>query len=134
MHELFGEALVVSDSTPEFAIRVGSTIARIAVQPVAGDALICTRAYVVRGAKLDYELLHFLLRENHNAHLGAFGVDLQGDIFFQHAILGSTCDPPELKASVLSVATLSDHHDDSIAQQWGGERGIDRVARTQASA
>lgn len=134
MHELFQDALVASDTTPEFAIRMGSTIARIAIQPVAGDALICTRAYVVRGCQLHPELLLFLLRENHNAHMGAFGLDHEGDIFIQHTILGSTCDPPELKSSVLSVASLADRHDDAIANQWGGERGIDRVARLQASS
>ncbi|HOD05119.1 MAG TPA: YbjN domain-containing protein, partial [Anaerolineaceae bacterium] len=90
------------------------------------DATITTRAYVVTGVELTPDLMHFLLRENDRMRFGAFGVDQDNDIFFEHTIVGSTCDMEELKSSVLAVVYTADQYDDQIIQKWGGQRAVDR--------
>ncbi len=57
---------------------------------------------------------------------GAFGVDQDNDIFFEHTIVGSSCDKDELKASILAVVYTADQYDEQITQKWGGQRAVDR--------
>ncbi len=129
LEELFGDSLLASSDVPEFGIMIGSAFAQISLHPFQDDILICTRAYVVRGADLSYELYDFLLRENFKVVMGGFGISPEGDIFFQHTILGSTCDAPELESSVMAVALIADGYDDKIRSNWGGERALDRARR-----
>jgi hypothetical protein len=104
----------------------GSAVAQIAVYPWGDDdAVICTRSYVVRGPELRPDLLEHLLRENADMRFGAFGIDDDGDILFEHSICGSTCDLEELKASVVAVARTADRYDDDIVARWGGQRALD---------
>jgi hypothetical protein len=56
---------------------------------------------------------------------GAFGVDKDGDIIFEHTIVGSTIDKEELKSSVKAVLSVADHYDDDIVSRWGGKRALD---------
>jgi len=50
-----------------------------------------------------------------------------GDVLFQHTIVGSTCDPAELEASVREVLEIADDYDDKIVSRWGGQRELDRA-------
>jgi hypothetical protein len=128
MHELFGSEVRLLDDMPVFEVTVGSTFAFVQVAPWQHDATITARAYVVSGSDLKPELLLYLLRENDTMRFGAFGVDEAGDIVFQHAIVGSTCDKNELKATVASVVSIADQYDDRIVEEWGGRRGLDYAA------
>lgn len=131
MKDLFGSFAGQREDAPAFSVSVGSAMALTMVYPWRDDeAVISTRAWVVTGAELTPELMHYLLRENDRMSFGAFGIDPDGDIFFEHTILGSTCDQPELKSSVLSVVLVADEYDDEIVSRWGGQRAIDRVAKT----
>lgn len=135
MQEMFGEFAGQRSEVPEFGVLVGSAFAQTAIYPFGeDDSVISTRAYVVTGAELSADLMHFLLRENDRMTFGAFGVDEDGDIFFEHTIVGSTCDPNELKASVSSVVLIADEYDDLIVEKWGGNRAIDRVRSQMAKA
>jgi hypothetical protein len=67
-----------------------------------------------------------LLMENGTLRFGAFGIDSEKDIFFEHTIVGSTCDKEELRASVMAVVTNSDDYDDKIVAKWGGQTARDR--------
>lgn len=137
MREMFGEFAGQRPEVPEFGVLVGSAFAQTAIYPFGEEeSVISTRAYVVTGAELTADLMHFLLRENDRMTFGAFGIDEEGDIFFEHSILGSTCDPGELKSSVSSVVLIADEYDDLIVDKWGGQRAIDRVRHpaTQAQA
>lgn len=126
MDELFGEHLSIHPERPEFAVGVGSAKALTAVFPFQDDdAVISTRAYVTRGTPATLEFYTWLLHQNHRMTFGSFGVDDQGDVFLEHSIVGSTCDQPELSASVLAVALLADDFDDQIVTRWGGRRAID---------
>jgi len=104
-----------------------SAIAQVAVYPWGNDdATITTRSYVTTGTEVTPDLMHFLLRENDTMRFGAFGLDSDNDIFFEHTIVGSTCDKDELKASVLAVVTTADRYDEQVVSRWGGQRAVDR--------
>jgi hypothetical protein len=125
MEELFGAASRALPDMPVFEVMVGSTFAFVQVVPWQEDATITARAYVVSGASMTPELQLYLLRENDTMRFGAFGIDESGDIIFQHAIVGSTCDKNELRETVATVIRVSDQYDDLIVDQWGGKRGLD---------
>jgi hypothetical protein len=128
LRQLFGEMVRPLSHAPLFIVPAGTTLTHIVVTPWGSDdATITVRAYVVYGADLVPDLLHFLLRENDTKRFGAFGLDRDGDIFFEHSIVGSTCDKEELKASTLAVSHTADLYDEKIVQRWGGMRAIDRA-------
>jgi len=126
--ELFGGSVLRNPDRPVLGVLEGSAFAQVGVFPWGDqDATITTRAWVVTGAELSEELLSFLLRENGGMHFGAFGIDDEGDIFFEHSIVGSTCDQKELEASVIAVLRTADDYDDRIVTRWGGKRALDEV-------
>ena len=129
MKELFGEFVMMRNDAPAMAVVIGSAVAQVGVIPWGNDdATINTRAYVVMGAEATSELMHFLLRETDNMRFGGFGLDSDDDVFFEHAIVGSTCDKAELKASVMAVVVTADQYDDKIIARWGGQRALDRMS------
>jgi hypothetical protein len=129
MKEIFGEDLVlVREDAPVFGVRFGSAFIQVSVYPWGEDeTTITTRAYVVYGAEMNLELAKYLLRKNEEMRFGAFGIDPDGDIEFEHTIVGSTVQPAELKASVYTVMKVADQYDDEIVAKWGGQRALDRM-------
>lgn len=128
LRETFGIFAVFRRDVPMVAVQIGSAMAQISVAPWGSDdATITTRAYVVAGIELTPDLMHFLLRENDKMRFGAFGIDKDDSIFFEHTIVGSSCDKEELKGSVMAVVLTADEYDDQIIERWGGSRVIDRV-------
>jgi hypothetical protein len=128
MRVMFGEGARAHPTLPMFFVREGSTIAQIAVHPWGdNDSVITARAYVVQDAAITADLLLYLLRHNDMFRFGAFGVDENNDIFFQHSIVGSTCDREELEACVLAVAHTADRFDDEIKSRWGGKSAVDKI-------
>lgn len=130
MEEMFGAQVRMLEDIPVFEVALGSTFAFVQVAPWHEDATITARAYVVSGAKMTPELQLFLLRENDTMRFGAFGVDEAGDIIFQHAIIGSTCDKNELRETVSNVISIADRYDDRIVETWGGQRGLDYLGES----
>jgi hypothetical protein len=127
MKEIFGDFAMVNDKVPAIGVAVGSAFAQVGVMPWGDDdTTINTRAYVVSGAELSQDLTRYLLEENAKLRFGAFSVDSDGDIVFEHGIVGSSCDKKELKASVMAVVTTADKYDDEIVRRWGGQRALDR--------
>ena len=127
MKEIFGEFAYEREDSPSFGIMVGSAYTQVGVFPYRkDDATITARSYVVTGAELTNDLMLYLLSENDKMRFGAFGVDAEKDIFFEHTILGSTCDREELKASVMAVVMTADDYDDQIVAKWGGQTARDR--------
>jgi len=125
--EIFGTFVVQREDTPAFVITVGTAMAQVGVFPWGeDDATLTTRSYVITGAELVPDLMEFLLHENDRMRFGAFGIDDDKDIFFEHALLGSTCDKEELKSSVMAVVYTADKYDDLIHEKWGGLRAEDR--------
>jgi len=127
IEDLFGELAVFRKDAPAFAVAAGSAVAHVHVLPWTDEgAMVTTRAFVVSGARLDAELMRWMLARNAEALWGAFGVDEDGEIVIDHSINGPTCDKEDLRASVLGVIFSADRYDDEIVARWGGERALDR--------
>ena len=125
--ELFGEMATARDDRPSFGIQFGSAWVQTWVSAWGDDdATITTRAWLTTGTELTVDLAKFLLNANDDMRFGAFGIDKDGDTFFEHTILGSTATKAELKASIRAVATTSDDSDDDIVARFGGVRMADR--------
>lgn len=133
MEDLFPGQLKIYEDIPVFEVSFGSTFAFVQVSPWHDDVTITSRAYVVSGAQMTPDLQLFLLRENDTLRFGAFGVDEAGDIIFQHAIIGSTCDKNELRESVINVVTMADRYDEQIVATWGGKRGLEASMEQEAA-
>ena len=128
IEELFGKVAEEVEKAPVLLVALGSAAAAITVQPWGDDdAVITVRAHVVFGARVDQDLCCFLLHENTRLHFGSFALSGQGDVVFEHDLLGSTCPLPALKNAVLSVLKTADVYDDQIQARWGGQRALDMV-------
>lgn len=128
VNELFGGSVLRKPDKPVLGVMEGSAFAQVGVFPWGDDdAIIATRAYVVTGVDLTPELMRFLLHENGGMPFGAFGVDDEGDILFEHSIVGSACDRTELEASLTTVVRTADDYDDRIVERWGGQRALDQI-------
>jgi len=126
MKDLFGEFARPLPDKPMFGLAMGSALAQVAVLPWRDDeTVVSVRSYVVTGAELKPDLLKFLLEKNNEMRFGGFGVDSDGDIFFTHSVVGSTCDKVELRTSVMAVVSTADELDDEIISRWGGRRALD---------
>jgi hypothetical protein len=127
MKDLFGEMSKARDDRPTFGVRMGSAWVQTWVAAWGDDdATITTRAWLTTGTELTVDLARYLLQLNDDMRFGAFGIDKDGDTFFEHTILGSTVSKAELKASVMAVAETADEYDDEIVSRFGGTRMVDR--------
>lgn len=128
MNEIFGELPIKHPEKPVFMVRQGSSVTHVMVLPWASDdAVICARAYVVHTVEPTLDLMSYLLHKNNTFRFGAFGLDDDDDVFFEHTIVGSTADKEELRATVLAVASTADEFDDEIRSRFGGETALDRI-------
>jgi hypothetical protein len=133
LRESFGPTVNAREEGPVFDVAAGlvmggSAVAHVSVDPWGErDATVTVRAYVVTDVEPTPDLLHFLLRQNDRMRYGAFGLDKDNDVFFEHSVLGSTLDKEELMASVMAVLNTADRYDDEIRQRWGGRRALDRL-------
>ena len=122
LEEMFGDNVEAQEDEPIFFVTYESTALIVMVLPYGeDDAVISTRAIVVTSPKLNKDLLYFRLRANDDILFGAFGIDGDDDVFFEHAIVGSAADQAGFEASVASVAATADEYDDQIVERWGGE-------------
>ncbi|NJP07647.1 MAG: YbjN domain-containing protein [Chloroflexaceae bacterium] len=125
MHELFGEQVKTEAESPIFHVMVGAAFVFVQVSAWGEtDSTITARTYVASGTELTSELMLFLLRENDTMRFGAFGIDEDKDIVFQHGIVGSTCDQNELEATIKSVIDTVDRYDEHIVNTWGGTKAM----------
>ncbi len=122
--DLRNGAIERNPERPSFVMRSGSAAMTITISPFGADeAVINVCGWVVKGAPVTPELMHFLLSTNRDIYFGAFGLDTKNDfVTFEHSIIGSTCDPKELSASMQAVIGTSDKYDDLIVEKFGGTR------------
>ena len=129
--ELFERGDVHEDDNGHFYVRFGSTVLEIAVEPYSDtdEVMIMVMAYCVQQVETDEELLRELLELNHSLPFGSFSL-VGNDIFFHHALFGRSLERPALLNALQAVATISDDHDDRIADKYGGRRALDRIRDT----
>jgi hypothetical protein len=126
MKPLFGDIPWETLDEPGFGLFMGSAWVEVRILPWRDDAVVNVRSTVVSDVTLTMELLNYLLRENHEMRFGAFSVSQNGDILFEHTIVGSTIDKKELETSVIAVLEIADKYDDEIVTRWGGKRALDK--------
>jgi hypothetical protein len=126
MKPLFGDIPWETLDEPGFGLFMGSAWVEVRILPWRDDAVVNVRSTVVSDVTLTMELLNYLLRENHEMRFGAFSVSQNGDILFEHTIVGSTIDKKELETSVIAVLEIADKYDDEIVMRWGGKRALDK--------
>ena len=104
-----------------FTISRGSTQVMVVVRPFTEtETCIECMAQVVSGARIDAELMKFLLRKNSELHFGAFGLLFDDTITFTHSITGTNVDENELVTTINAVAIIADHYDNEIVAMAGG--------------
>ncbi len=113
------------DGIPAFRLKQGSALGVVSVSAMGDDdALISVFCNVVEGPRVDLELRRFLLKENIEVDMGSFGLSESGNVFFSHALLGSTCARSALQKSLAVILGIADRFDDEICAKWGGKRAI----------
>ena len=114
IRELWGDKPRAQSNAPIFTVHAGSAVIQVSVKPFGeDDSYVAAISWVVRDVDLEPDLLEYLLRENGHVKFGAFGIDSDDDIFFNHAIVGSTIDKKELETLVVAVAISADEYDDN---------------------
>lgn len=109
-----------------FAISSGSSQIMIIIRPfLKNETCVECLSHVVSSAKINEDLMRFLLRKNAELHFGAFGLMFDDTITFSHSITGTNLDDNELITTINSVAIISDYYDDKIVELAGGKRAID---------
>ncbi len=126
MDTLFGDIHWQTLGDNGFRLFVGSAGVEVRVLPFQqDDSIVHVRSIVVVGAEIGTSLQAFLLHKNAELLFGGFALDSEGNVLFRHTIVGSTCDPQELKVSVENVLATADLYDDRIVDLWGGQRAVD---------
>jgi hypothetical protein len=108
---------------PCFDVACESAIISVSIWPYGGDdnAVINVQACVISHVdEITLELAKYLLRLNNELNFGAFSLDKNDSILFEHTIVGSTCDRDELRASVFAVLNTANNYDDKIISKYGG--------------
>lgn len=72
------------------------------------------------------------LTENANFIFGAFGLNPDNTVIYQHTIVGDNVDKQQLRASVRGVADVADDYDDQITSRFGGTTA--KMARQEPDA
>jgi hypothetical protein len=137
LYELFARRDDVAEvpRSPSFRVIKGSAVTYIDVTPLGeNEASVTVRCALVSGARVNKELLEFLLRENAALRFGAFAIDSRNDVIFSHSIVGSTLNREELGASVHSVMEVSDKYDDKVIAQFGGTTSLSRLQEERQHA
>jgi hypothetical protein len=125
--ELFGAAAKPHPDGARMRIEFGSSFVDVSVSPVGDkEAVVVARAPVVAGASITPELMRYLLSKNTASRFGAFGIADDGEIELRYALVGTTCQKAELRASLQYVMLAADLADDEIVKRWGGIRARDR--------
>jgi len=127
MQQLFGELPVAAEDKPLFLLVMGSAAVHVGVFPWGDDdAIINIRSYVVTDIEVVPELMSYLLHKNNDMRFGAFGIDNDNDIFFEHTICRAGANKTALKNSVMAVLSTADQLDDEIVASWGGRKATDK--------
>ena len=125
--EDFGDSFSRANDDTFFTKR-GSAVVRVQIRPWgAEDALVTVSSEVVAGAKLEFDLLHQLLRTNQEAIFGAFSLTEDGTITLRHSLFGSTMDRDELVSAIMAVSRTADDWDDRIIKSFGGQTTLGRL-------
>ncbi len=126
------EPAIAPPAVPAWVLQSGSAAVAVAVTASSPDLVtVEVWSYVVMGARIDPDLLDYLLRENQKLAFCGFALDADNDILLQAELL-DTCTAKELHFAVDRVLAWADTYDDWIVAVWGGRRAVDVVFKQRA--
>lgn len=136
LKDSFGEGFAAVPDVPVYVGLQGSCMVNVIVYPWGSDdAAVNVRSWCVTDlSELSADLMSFLLTENWKFMFGAFSVDPDGDIAFEHTIPAGNLDREELEASVRAVLATADEYDDRIVREWGGATARDKALNAAREA
>jgi hypothetical protein len=129
LRKAFGDVVMARPDAPSYVLSpIGSALVEVSVFPWMEEAIVNVRSCCVMDMpQIPQDCLRFLLEENFKFVFGAFTIDKDGDINFEHTILASKLDIHELESSVKAVQITADKYDDEITRRWGGVTGRDKI-------
>lgn len=109
----------------------GSAAVLVRVTPAGDDdTWVSFLAPVVTGARLDQELLEYLLHKNADYAATKFHLSSSGEIWLQYSVFGSILDANTCKIAVVFLMMTADTEDDAIRAKWGGRRAAELMLGT----
>ncbi len=112
----------------KYTITRGSTQVMVVIRPfTSDDCSIEFVATVVTEAKINDELMKFLLRKNAELHIGGFALLFDDTIAYQHSLSGRNVEGFAFAKALNAVAAIADFYDDEIIKMAGGKRACDLV-------
>ena len=131
LEQTFGKGFVRRPDVPSYVGTQGSCLVEVWVYARgSNEAVVNVRSCCVLDiGEIPPDCLKFLLEENFKFVFGAFSLDSDGDINFEHTLLAGKLDREELEASVKAVLTTADEYDDRIVREWGGVTGREKLLR-----
>jgi hypothetical protein len=136
LEQSFGKGLVRRPDAPCYVGTQGSCLVEVWVYARGSNgAVVNVRSCCVMDmGEIPADCLKFLLEENFKFTFGAFSLDRDGDINFEHTLLATKLDREELEASVKAVLTTADEYDDRIIRDWGGVTAREKLLRQAREA
>lgn len=128
LNKAFPDRFKPRPDAPSYVGVEGSALVEVWVYPWReSQAAVNVRSCCVMDmGDIPADCLRFLLDENFTFALGAFSLDKDGDINFEHTMPATNLDKEELEASVRAVAGTADRYDDQITSRWGGVTGKEK--------
>lgn len=136
LKQSFGRGFAPHPEKPVYVGTQGSCLVQVVVHPWGSDDAVVSvgSCCVMDIGELPYELLKFLLEENYKFRFGAFSIDGDGDIVFEHTIAAAKLDAEEMEASVRAILSTADEYDDRIVREYGGVTGKEKLMRQAREA
>jgi hypothetical protein len=137
LKDSFGsQGFTANPAVPVYVGVTGSALVEVGVLPWGSDdAVVVVRSCCVMGMdEVPAECMKFLLESNYNFRFGAFGLDGESDVVFEHTLAAGKLDKEELEASVVAVQGTADRFDDEIVKNWGGMTGREKFLQAAKEA
>ena len=130
LQEIYPDFVEFDNGT--FTLQEGSAAVSIIVRPWhEGDAAVEFTSQLVSGARMDAELMRWLLEKNVELHFGALGLLFDDTIVYSHTLPGCDLSRKEFEATVRTVATIADHYDDEIVGMAGGRKASEAAEEVE---
>ena len=113
----------------------GDTVVFVVASPLDDDLIVNVRTYLARGLEtIDGALGLHLARLNAETLFGAFSIDEDGDVCFDHSLLASAMNRDALRVAMRSVVHAAERHAAEILGRWGGVSSLETLRRQMEAA
>jgi len=128
LRELYGASGFYQWSESIFMRVEGESVVFVVVTPFEHDAVVNVRCYVAREVdRVDPELGAYLCRVNAGQLFGGFSLDEDGDVCFDHSLLGSSVNRETLHLAIQVVAQAAERFAPEVIGRWGGVSSLEML-------